>query len=275
MDRILDEKEERALNILNASFHEWNGKSLRLWDHELHHAGPAGYSIKNHHVSAINLKLDRPYSTPATWEHRFDDPQKINQMIFIPDVLSEFPCLERLYLEGLYTIIPEFVFELNSLKELRLFSLYVEHIPDKFDHLTNLELLILSDCIRLPQLPESIGRCPNLRFLRIQNLPVIWNIPDSFTRLEKIEVLEISHAGLMEIPPFIFELPHLRLLKVTRCSELKLTEAILNLPFDCVLRLDEQVVQQSSANIREEISNKAKFSFAFISKEEQQELKKN
>ncbi len=286
MAKILEEKENQALQTLKEHFFSLNGKELQLreqgeqfnqyfddvnghkvksWEQgELHLGECSGYALKDGHAVTINLQIDRPHLPAAKRNQRFDDLRNINQMYLIPQVLTEFPHLERLCLEGLYTSIPDFVFEIRSLKELKITSIYLKKLPDNFEKLNNLTRLEISACIDICQLPTSIGNILSLCRIKLNDLPRLRGLPESFENLRNIEEIEIPHTGIETIPHSIIKLPKIRKISAFACPNLILSDDILDLSFECILRLDMEVVQRSTREIQEFLVSKQKFGFAFL-----------
>ncbi|MEU5961658.1 COR domain-containing protein [Micromonospora parva] len=137
--------------------------------------------------------------------------------------------------------IPDAVFELEQLRELRLSSNAIAVVPREIGRLKNLTVLELWDnegCVlpfeigeleklevlsigsACPMLPPSIGKLKELRRLSIGDNGLRY-VPSWLFRLEKLEALQLWSNELRTLPDKWDRLPHL---KVVNLSKNKLVE---------------------------------------------------
>jgi hypothetical protein len=80
--------------------------------------------------------------------------------------------------------------------------------------------LILSKCVKITMLPDSIGRNEKLRFLRLEETK-IKRLPSSITKLRNLECLDLQDCSkLVELPEGIGNLEKLEVLNLKVCAKL-------------------------------------------------------
>jgi len=111
------------------------------------------------------------------------------------------------------TVIPEDVFDLNELEELRLFQTNLKEISPRIGELKNLKKLYIGRN-DLTTLPEEIGLLENLEVLFI-HFNEIDSLPSSIGQLKRLEHLKIDNNNLKMLPDEIGDLPNLKTLTVS------------------------------------------------------------
>ncbi|KAM3282976.1 disease resistance protein Roq1-like [Capsicum chacoense] len=103
---------------------------------------------------------------------------------------------------------------LNSMKHLDLSrSLELIKTPN-FEHMPNLESLILSSCENLQEVDSSLGHCRNLTFLDLSGCSNLEMLP-RFTYMESLEKLDLfSCRSLKQFPEFCGDMLRLSKLSV-------------------------------------------------------------
>lgn len=124
--------------------------------------------------------------------------------------LQEFPKFE--FLKQFETLcinycriekLPEYMSNLEDLKELDLGNNQLEYLPGTFGYLKKLEILNLeNNSIRF--LPESFGNLNNLRVLNLIRNPLN-SLPVSFKNLNNLESLKVFRAQSHIIKPLLAE----------------------------------------------------------------------
>jgi len=121
----------------------------------------------------------------------------------LPPEIELATSLTSLRIDELYNeALPKEIGKLTNLKSLVLTSNRLSDIPDSLGELVSLEELTIrlsdpygSDTERLKSLPDTLGNLDNLRFLNLENQ---WfatdgdNVPESLSKLRRLEVLNIS-----------------------------------------------------------------------------------
>lgn len=98
-----------------------------------------------------------------------------------------------------FRIIPEMVYELKYLRDLRLNGNRFTHVPRKLGHaLPGLRVLSMCAC-GIEALPPSIGLLTDLREVNFASNRIKW-LPDSFCKLVNIEQLHLTANHLRSLP---------------------------------------------------------------------------
>ena len=146
----------------------------------------------------------------------------------IPASISDLSNLRFLGIKSdfLQDTFPVEVFTLSNLYWLSLGGLSGE-IPDNFEMLPNLEGIELWDNDFTGEIPASLGTLPLLRQVDFKsNISMSFPLPQSFSNLDNLEVLQIIASGLTgTIPEWLGTLENLRILELTQNS---LTDTIPN-----------------------------------------------
>lgn len=108
--------------------------------------------------------------------------------------------------------IPDEVFELKDLEELRLFQTNLTEISPRIGELKNLKKLYIGRN-ELRTLPKEIGELHDLEVLFI-HFNEIDSLPSSIKGLKKLEHLKIDNNNLKRLPDEIGALPNLKTLTV-------------------------------------------------------------
>jgi small GTP-binding protein len=124
---------------------------------------------------------------------------------------------DKLDLSGLgLTEIPDQLFELRSLKELKLNNNRLTAIPSGISRLGQLVLLSLANN-KLGQLPNEIGRLQNLKRLELEG-NLLSSLPASTRELSNLEWLNLGFNKLKLFPAEVLALYNLRLLGLANNS---------------------------------------------------------
>ncbi|KAF2320006.1 hypothetical protein GH714_021955 [Hevea brasiliensis] len=167
-----------------------------------------------------------------------------NDLIRIPNLSSIAPNLEFLYLKGCWSLV-----EIPSLQNLsKLTELYlngsnkikdcpeipcnirilkldgtgIEQLPSSINHLSQLVILSLDECIALESLPSSIGNLKRLEELHLAECSRLVTIPSSIGELKCLEKLFLPNcSNLASLPESIKQLSKLKRLNLRSCERLK------------------------------------------------------
>lgn len=111
--------------------------------------------------------------------------------------------------------IPEVVFELKSLTNLRLGKNDLQEVSPRIGELKNLKELDLHKNKNLRSLPEEIGELENLEKLSLFFLGELRKFPSSIEKLKNLEYLSATDVGFESFPKEICTLSKLERLYIT------------------------------------------------------------
>ncbi len=171
----------------------------------------------------------------------------------IPDEIGNLTSLEELFIEDyeLVSSLPDSIAQLKNLKTLTLylrkmtvfpsmicalihlstltFALEITTIPETFGNLTNLiRLRIIGGGTRIPELPQTITRLNKLEELYLRDLGV-QKLPPGFGTFQNLQVLDLTNNLLTEIPEEIGNLTNLHTLSITTNRLKTLPASLANL----------------------------------------------
>ncbi|OVA00329.1 Protein kinase domain [Macleaya cordata] len=156
-----------------------------------------------------------PYTIPEIPTLRHLDLAGNNFSGDIPDSFGKFRQLEVLSLVGnlLDGTIPGFLGNISSLKQLNIsynpFS--PSQLAPELGNLTSLEIIWLTQCNLVGQIPESLGRLKNLKDFDLALNNLNGPIPKSITELTNVVQIELYNNSLTgEIPVGFSKLKSLR-----------------------------------------------------------------
>lgn len=156
-------------------------------------------SIAEHFRKLLGKKLEVPEKVKSL-------SLKGKDLTLLPDLLFEFPNLEKLNLEHneLRTLPPE-IGRLKKLKELYLHGNGLTHLPEEIGELSELRILDLqANCV--VELPGSLARCQKLESISLVNNPYSY-VLKVFGSWSKVELMR-------EFPEVLTKLPNLKQLKI-------------------------------------------------------------
>ena len=154
------------------------------------------------------------------------------QLIKMPK-LSSMPNLERLNIGGctsfckLHSSIGAFP-DMKFLKELLLKKTRIKELPSSIQYLTSLEILDVSECRKIQELPDIFGNMRCLRKLCLSETR-IKQVPSSIGYLESLESLDLSDCYNFENFPEMVKTKCLRELFLVGTSIKELPSSIGNL----------------------------------------------
>ena len=137
------------------------------------------------------------------------------------DLVSVLICLEEI------TTLPECIWYMKNLSELRLLYLVITTLPESIGNLSSLNNLNLRGT-NLTELPESIGNLSNLSYLDLSNTGLT-KLPKSIGNLSSLSSLNLGGTGLTKLPESIENLSSLRFLDLSFTKLTELPESIGNL----------------------------------------------
>ncbi|KAJ9551871.1 LOW QUALITY PROTEIN: hypothetical protein OSB04_015916 [Centaurea solstitialis] len=108
---------------------------------------------------------------------------------------------------------------LKRLKLTKCFYLVELPAPEDLGLLECLEALIISECIVLRDIPNSICKMKRLRYFHVEHCVSVEKLPEELGRLECLKELNIEGANIRHLPQSIFELKGLRIVGFRRLLE--------------------------------------------------------
>ncbi|KAF8020074.1 hypothetical protein BT93_G0697 [Corymbia citriodora subsp. variegata] len=147
----------------------------------------------------------------------------------LPDELCCMKSLGELLVDR--TDIKRIHFQKGSMKNLkRLSACDCKNLQDisTIGHLTNLSSLAL-DGAEINGLPDTFEFLQKLKRLSLKNCRQLRVLPTSIGKLELLEVMDLSHTGITEMPESVKCLRKLKTLKMARNFLRKFPEDIVNL----------------------------------------------
>ena len=143
-----------------------------------------------------------------------------NDLETLPPEIGRLQSLEKLILGkwfsggrgkgNRFTAIPQEIFQLTNLKELRIAHNQITAIQDEIANLSNLIWLYLSDN-QITQIPDAIANLTNLTQLYLGDNQIT-QIPDAIANLTNLEILDLSDNQITQIPDAIANLTNLEIL---------------------------------------------------------------
>ncbi len=141
--------------------------------------------------------------------------QKPNQIEKFADQLLALPQLEELWLSGLHlSEIPAPVFQLESLKSLRVNDNQLKSISNEITNLTNLEELWLT-YNQIGEIPPAIFQMTQLKKLYL-GYNEISELPDEVANLTQLQVLDLEDNHIQTLPASFTQLSSLKEILITR-----------------------------------------------------------
>ncbi len=119
--------------------------------------------------------------------------------------LKELPLEKFSICCGQFTVLPKWINELKTLKELDISS------------------------TRITTLPDTIGNLENLETLRLMFNRSFVNVPDSVCNLQKLKALELNDNNLSEVPNCVGKLKNLTILRLSKNKLKKIPDGITEL----------------------------------------------
>ncbi|MFX0090444.1 MAG: leucine-rich repeat domain-containing protein [Candidatus Hodarchaeota archaeon] len=167
-----------------------------------------GFTVKDGHVTALNLRSQGLRSLPEGFGH--------------------LTGLETLWLSNnkLYSL-PNSLGTLAVLKRLELGFNQLQALPDSFGQLTQLTKLDL-ESNRLVSLPDSFGQLQNLQRVELQNNDLV-SLPESFGQLDQLLELKLFNNHLRSLPESFGELKDLKELNLGKNQLEKLPKSFSQL----------------------------------------------
>lgn len=150
-------------------------------------------------------------------------PGSDRKSLVLPDELGELTNLRELWLTTLgVPALPSSIGNLTKLEELSIGGNRFTSLPESIGLLTNLRELDLNNAFYaqfddpplLQQIPWQIGDLTNLERLWIEGHPGVPGIPESISRLLKLQRLFLSGMGLTSLPKGFGRFPQLQQLWV-------------------------------------------------------------
>jgi Leucine-rich repeat (LRR) protein len=149
------------------------------------------------HLKKLNLRADGFYKFPEVIADNFKQLEYLNfednAISSLPENIGNLINLDTLILRfnqdnKVLSSLPESFGQLTSLRYLDLQGMEINNLPESFSNLVNLKYLNLYDNF-INNLPENFG---NLKSLETFYGPTLKkNIPNSFSKLEKLKNFEI------------------------------------------------------------------------------------
>ncbi|KAL3678341.1 hypothetical protein R1sor_021297 [Riccia sorocarpa] len=145
----------------------------------------------------------------------------------LPENVGFLPALKHLLLNVSVKELPSSLLQLPSLESLALSGGRLQAWPipttvDPYCHLELLRELRLEDLPALMELPDTFGGLASLEALTIQRCSALKKLPEGFGRLSKLRELSILHCSKLEKMCESFSsLPQLRQLRLEDLPELK------------------------------------------------------
>lgn len=152
----------------------------------------------------------------------YDKPNKP-----LPESISVFKSLEELiYMGENINSFPESIKELKSLKKLYVSSEILEEVPNFVTKIPCLEHLSIRSPL-LIEIPKNIGNLKNLKVLSVGSR--INMLPDSISKLKKLEYIYLNNNPLDRIPDYVFNLKNLKELNIENTKLEKIPDSIYKL----------------------------------------------
>ncbi|KAF5725312.1 putative LRR and NB-ARC domains-containing disease resistance protein [Tripterygium wilfordii] len=162
-------------------------------------ANPVNVGKKTRHLSYF-MSTDKQLRINNFEAMRLQTFLSINQVFFVGnfpstkevthDLLPRLLCLRVLSLSG-YNIekLPDSIRNLKLLRYLDLSYTPIQKLPETISSLYNLEVLMLSSCRSLTELPSTMGRLINLHYLDMRYPTLRFQLPWQMMKLKDLQVL--------------------------------------------------------------------------------------
>ncbi|MDQ3223475.1 MAG: S8 family serine peptidase [Gemmatimonadota bacterium] len=151
------------------------------------------------------------------------------QLTDIPPTIGQLSSLTYLGLSGqLLTSLPDEITTLHALTYFQAPVNQLTSLPADLGSLTNLQNLLLQ-WNQIPELPSGFANLSALRELDLSDNPFPGMLPVAITRLDSLELLTMTNAGLTAIPAEISDLQNLRYLQLAFNSIPDLPDSIAQL----------------------------------------------
>jgi Leucine-rich repeat (LRR) protein len=153
----------------------------------------------------------------------------------LPESFGNLSSLEELDMDSQFIEIPLSFGNLSSLKDLCIDTTELE-LPKTFGKLSALEQLYI-DSDKMTKLPQSIGKCLNLKSIRL-HCDALLELPSSIGNLKNLEELEIDTFKLKKLPNVFGNFTKLEHLSIFSGALTTIPESIGNLKKLTELSLD-------------------------------------
>ena len=91
----------------------------------------------------------------------------------------------------------------------------------EFESLHALEILHLTNCVRLEKVPMSFAKLASLKELSLKGCENLMDLPVDFGNLHALELLDLTNCGRLEkVPKSFVNLESLKRLALERCENL-------------------------------------------------------
>ena len=172
---------------------EWQSENVFTLVEDVKTSSTMSFSVKNNHITGINLYLC--------------------SLTSLPKLIEDLKFLEYLYLsDNDIKILPESIGNLKSLKHLNLHSNKISILPESIGNLTLVNYLDLWDN-DLKTLPNSIGDIISLQEANFGQNKLI-SLPESIGNLTSLKKLHLFNNELKDLPESILNLKALRSLDI-------------------------------------------------------------
>jgi len=169
----------------------------------------------------------------------------INDIHVVDAYISEFEYIEDLNLD--YNDIKDINVTFPYLKSLSLEGTNLKYIPRSVTNIKTLENLKIDN---IESIDEHIGNLINLKSLVLDASDgKILDIPSNFSKLQKLQKLDLRYNYFTKIPSVIFKLKNLKSLEMYDCKVTKIPKEIENLKSLEILSLGNNKINDIHENI--------------------------
>jgi disease resistance protein RPS2 len=158
--------------------------------------------IQNENCKRISVQGNYIKNLPT----EFTCPKLVSLFLtttFISVVPSEFlvslPSLKVLILAGKGSALSSILSSVGQLKQLEFLDIRgpeIRDLPEDICHLSALQFLDLSNCIRLRSLPSNIGELKNLKYLNLDDCDDLTVIPHEISQFTSLSTLDVQGVEL-------------------------------------------------------------------------------
>ncbi|KAI4325242.1 hypothetical protein MLD38_030657 [Melastoma candidum] len=132
--------------------------------------------------------------------------------------LRALECLDLCFCQKMFRL-PDSVWRLEGLLELRVSRTALRVLPDEIENLKNLKVLDLS-FTQVRKLPASIGKLKKLEQLLAAIPQLEGEVPSEIGEMSSLKVLELSNSDICGLPATIWQINQLESLKLSNCHKL-------------------------------------------------------